>query len=286
MFQAGSSSNDDDDDDDDDEASGEDVASNESSDEGNTIPTRRKSSRSTAFRGEMKDPSNSIADLIKIADAAASTSNNRKRRRGARQAKQRSSLEGRNKSDDDDDDEQNSADSPPPTRKKPKSTQNNNKAVVKSPAKRHSHRRMSKRLEYPQSESSEEENSEDEASEVDNDEEDSLEEEEEIKMSKVIACRLMTLREWKVVCAKMNTTEITNGSRWIQEIDDSVDLDLYEERFLVKWNDLSFLHCSWETEKDLVEFCEGAKTRLSTFFRKANGGLLYDADERLDGVRR
>lgn len=62
------------------------------------------------------------------------------------------------------------------------------------------------------------------------------------------------------------------------------NLDRYEERFLVKWNDLSHLHCSWETEKDLVEFCDGAKGRLSTFFRKSVGGLLYDADERLDGV--
>ena len=143
---------------------------------------------------------------------------------------------------------------------------------------------MSKRLEYPQSESSEEENSEDEESEAGSDDDDENEEEEEIKMNKVIACKSMKLREWKAVCAKMNTSEITNGSRWIQEVDDSVDLETYEERFLVKWNDLSFLHCSWETQRDLLEFCEGAKGRLSTFFRKARDCLLYDADERLDGV--
>ena len=319
MVRVGSTTSNDDNDDDDDEASsGEDGVSNESSDEGNnhnnnnSIPTRRKSSRATAFRGEMKDPSNSIADLLKIADAAArddpsTNTKMRAKRRGARQAKQqRSSLEGRNKSEEDDDDEDEDAedwDSPPAkekTKKKSSTTSSKSKnktvVVVKSPAKRHSHRRMSKRLEYPQSESSEEENSsEDEASEVDysGDEEDgdNNEEEEEIKMSKVIACKLMKLHEWKDVCAKMNTTEITNGSRWIQEVEDDTNntvdnLDLYEERFLVKWNDLSYLHCSWETEKDLVEFCEGAKTRLSTFFRKAHGGLLYDADERLDGVSR
>ena len=286
MVQVGSNDDEDDVDDDDDNASGEDEASNESSD-GGDVPIRRKSSRSTAFRGEMKDPSNSIADLLKIADAEMDppNNNNKKKRRGARQAKQRSSLEGRNESEEDDDDAD--MDSPPAKKKKKPTSCKNTKAVVKSPAKRHSQRRMSKRLEYPQSESSEEENSEDEGSEVDSDVEEENEEEEEIKMNKVIACKLMKLSEWKTVCAKMNTTEITNGSRWIQEVDESVDLDnTYEERFLVKWNDLSFLHCSWETEKDLAEFCEGAKARLSTFFRKAHNGLLYDADERLDGVRK
>ena len=83
----------------------------------------------------------------------------------------------------------------------------------------------------------------------------------------------------------MNTSEITNGSRWIQEEDTSVDPETkYEERYLVKWDNLSFLHCSWETEKDLVEFCEGAKARISTFFRKQVDGCLYEPDERLDGV--
>ena len=120
---------------------------------------------------------------------------------------------------------------------------------------------------------------------------------EEIKINKIVACKSMTLKEWKGVCSKMNTTEITNGGRWIQETeedaegtngddddDGGVDMDKYEERFLVKWDQLSFLHCSWETERDLVEFCEGAKGRLSIFFGKAEGGLLYDVDERLDGV--
>ena len=81
----------------------------------------------------------------------------------------------------------------------------------------------------------------------------------------------------------MTTSEITYGSRWDQEETDR-DPGKYEERFLVKWEGLSFLHCSWETEKDLIELCEGAKTRMSTFFRKAENGLLYDVDERLDGV--
>ncbi len=44
------------------------------------------------------------------------------------------------------------------------------------------------------------------------------------------------------------------------------------------------MHCLWDTERDMVEFCKGAKGRLSTFFRKAEGGLLYKRDERLYGV--
>lgn len=106
-----------------------------------------------------------------------------------------------------------------------------------------------------------------------------------MKINKVIACKSLRIREWKDICKNMNTTEITNGSRWIQDDDDDgVDLDKFEERFLVKWDQLSFLHVSWETQRDLEEFCDGAKVRLKTFFRKAEGGLLYEQDERLDGV--
>ena len=250
--------------DDDDDAS-EGVESNESSDEGGQIPMRRKSSRSTAFRGGMREPSDSVNNLYQDTDPS------NKKSRGARQAK-KSSLQGKGNGNESESDED-MYDSPP--RKKP----SKKKTVVKSPAKRHTKRRMSKRVEYdPDPESSEEEMSEDEESGEE-------EEENEMKFNKLIACKSMTLKEWKTVCAKMNTSETTNGSRWIQEEDTSVDPEIkYEERYLVKWDNLSFLHCSWETEKDLVEFCEGAKARISTFFRKQVDGCLYEPDERLDGV--
>ena len=244
------------------------------SEEEEAAAPRRKSSRSTAYRGGMKDPSNSIKDLLKPIDSPAGGG---KKRRGSRA--KRSSLEkGGDDSDNSESEEDDLYNSPK------KKTKASRRSILKSPAKRHSKRRMSKRLEYPP-ESSEEEDSDSE--EESGEEEDSEgEEEEEMKMNKAIACKSMTLKEWKVVCTKMNTSEITNGSRWLQEEpeEDVDETSKYEERFLVKWNDLSFLHCSWETEKDLVEFCDGAKGRLSTFFRKAEGGLLYEADERLDGV--
>jgi hypothetical protein len=229
----------------------------------------------------MKDPSNSIADLLKYDEMVFSTTTNGGRdtggsskRRGARQSR-RSSLEMDTDEDEDEDesDEDDKMYDSPPTKKR-------KSVAVKSPAKRHSKRRMSKHVNTMSEESSEDEMMSDEDDDVDD------EEEHEMKINKIIACKSMTLSEWTKVCAKMQTTEITNGSAWIQEdaAPTAVVADKYEERFLVKWNDLSYLHCSWETEKDLVEFCEGAKGRLSTFFRKAKGGLLYEADERLDGV--
>ncbi|EJK61181.1 hypothetical protein THAOC_18377, partial [Thalassiosira oceanica] len=154
------------------------------------------------------------------------------------------------------------------------------------PAKRHAKRRMSKAHAASESDFSDEGSDSEDDEEGDGDVyyEDDEEEEEEMKINKVIACKSLRIREWKDTCKNMNTTEITNGSRWIQDDDDDgVDLDKFEERFLVKWDQLSFLHVSWETQRDLEEFCDGAKVRLKTFFRKAEGGLLYEQDERLDG---
>lgn len=228
----------------------------------------------------MKDPSNSIADLLKydemvFSNGGRDTGGSSKRRGARQQSSRRSSLETDTEEEEEEEDESDEDDKlydSPPTKKR-------KSVAVKSPAKRHSKRRMSKHVNTMSEESSEDEMISDE------DDDDDDEEEHEMKINKIIACKSMTLSEWTKVCAKMQTTEITNGSAWIQEdAPTAVVVDKYEERFLVKWNDRSYLHCSWETEKDLVEFCEGAKGRLSTFFRKAKGGLLYDADERLDGV--
>ena len=229
----------------------------ESSEEEVEVAPTRKSSRSTAFRGEMKDPSNSIADLLAASDAKTGGRSKR--------SKHRSSLEDMGTSNDDTASDDDSV---------PKRSAKNKK-VIKSPAKRHTKKRMSKGPEHHSDVESSEEEEESES--------EGEEEEEEIKVSKIIAVKSLTLEQWKEEVSKINTTEITNGSRWIQEASEE-NPDKYEERFLVKWQDLSHLHCSWETEKDLVEFCEGAKQRIATFFRKSSGGLLYEPDERLDGV--
>jgi hypothetical protein len=238
-----------------------------SAEEEEEVVVSRKSSRSTAFRGEMKDPSNSIADLLKPLSA-------KKARRGARV--KRSSIETTGDSDEGSDEEMYNS----PVKKKSA----RRKGAAKSPAKRHSKRRMSKRLENPEyAESSEDEDASEDEDTSEGEDSEEEDDNEDVKIKKIIACKSMTLGEWKEVCKKMNTTEVTNGSRWIQEENDA-DPEKYEERFLIKWDNLSYLHCSWETERDMVQFCEGAKGRLSTFFRKAEGGLLYGQDERLDGV--
>lgn len=148
----------------------------------------------------------------------------------------------------------------------------------KSPAKRHSSARRKVRTEVhvDSSESS------DESEQVESDEDE--EDVESLKIQRIIASRSEPRKVWKEICSKMHTSEIQYGSRWFQESDqDEKDENLYEERFLVKWSDMSYMHCSWETQQDLVEQVEGAKSYLSTFFKKAENGLLFTADERCDG---
>lgn len=161
-------------------------------------------------------------------------------------------------------------------------------APHKSPARRHKERRRSlagERLTPSSAESSE--------SEEEEEQEELFEEEEEepMKVQRIIASRTETLQKWKEIGATMNTTEITYGSRWIQNSQKDGDGDqtmpdtsnAFQERFLVKWTDFSFLHVSWETQADLVGECDNAKSYLTTFFRKSAGGLLYSPDERCDG---
>ena len=109
-----------------------------------------------------------------------------------------------------------------------------------------------------------------------------------MKINKVIAAKVVSLKEWDAVCTELSTPEVgSNGSRLVQGSSRKLASHKrrqLEERFLVKWDGFSFLHCSWETERDLVKYCEGAKGRLTTFRRKATNGLLYSEEERLGGV--
>ncbi|KAL3935214.1 MAG: hypothetical protein SGBAC_009225, partial [Bacillariaceae sp.] len=145
--------------------------------------------------------------------------------------------------------------------------------------------------------------------------------EEDLKIQRLLASRTETRRKWREIGSQTNTSEVTEGSRWFQEAsalpfpkqqqaekdddnhndndndanandndanandnaNDDDELSLHEERFLVKWSGLSYLHCSWETQKDLLQEIEGAKTYLSSFFRKSTNGILFSQDERKDG---
>ena len=59
--------------------------------------------------------------------------------------------------------------------------------------------------------------------------------------------------------------------------------NVHEERFLIKWDDLSYPHCMWETEGDVLKQIERAKTLIKAFFKKASNLCYYDVDECSDG---
>mmetsp|Transcript_731 Transcript_731/g.851 ORF Transcript_731/g.851 Transcript_731/m.851 type:complete len:2199 (+) Transcript_731:210-6806(+) len=218
----------------------------------------RRSARSNKFSSSMKEPSESVADLLRKNDNGKSTEESLSQPRT-------------------------------PDPKKNRKQKIGNK--VKSPVVRHTRarRQMKIQIQSEQSES-ESESSKDDYEQEDDDERSTStfedeEEESDIKIQRIIAVRCETMRKWKEICKNMETSEIEQGSRWFQESDNDSEEDdeKFEERFLVKWADLSFLHCSWEAKEDLMEQVEGAKTYLTTFFRKSVNGYLYSADDRLDG---
>jgi len=148
----------------------------------------------------------------------------------------------------------------------------------KSPARRHAKARLSIRHEAKGSPDSDE-------SSVESMESSDEDEEEPLKIQRIIASRTETKRNWSKILKDVNTSEVEWGSRWFQQEkqDEQANDDTFEERFLVKWADISFLHCSWETQDDLIDQIDGAKNYLTTFFRKSENGLLFSADERCDG---
>ena len=215
--------------------------------------TARRSSRATRFTSSMKEPtSDSVRDLF-----AGAT------------------IKARLDSSDDDDDDDDEVEEIVPRRQQRRPPSSQSASYTKSPARRHTRVRRS----VIKEETSDEEESE--GSEIEY-EEDDENEEERLKIQKILACRTETRAKWKQIGKKMNSTEVTDGSRWFQ---DEVDEDdtIMEERFLVKWADLGYMHVSWETQEDLSDQTEGSKTYLSTFFRKSQNGILFSQDDRKDG---
>lgn len=141
----------------------------------------------------------------------------------------------------------------------------------KSPGSRHTAVRRRFITQVPQSEDDEsEEDPEDKAENMNIDE-------EGLKIQRIIAAESKRFDEWKKICSKMNTSEIEAGSRWYH---DYIDDNSLEERFLVKWDDLSYLHCSWETQGDLMQKVGNAKKRFSTFLRQSTKVRLLNGSYR------
>mmetsp|Transcript_21082 Transcript_21082/g.58594 ORF Transcript_21082/g.58594 Transcript_21082/m.58594 type:complete len:2371 (-) Transcript_21082:379-7491(-) len=111
---------------------------------------------------------------------------------------------------------------------------------------------------------------------------------ETMKIQRILAVHSATRKKWREICAPMQSSEVTDGSRWFQsedprDEDDEAGDNRLEERYLVKWNGLSYLHVSWETNGDLIDQVENAKKYMSSFFKKQVNGLLFTQDERRDG---
>ena len=269
------------------------------------VPTRRRSSRD---RGPKRNNSNANSSSSSFDED--DSENDTGRRRSGRANKYKASMKVPGESVRDlyrPDSESDSSDDEPLAKKKKKkqASKKTSKAVTKkapaSPPKsrgqHNNHRRRSQAksvLEFDGSDNEEEEDDDDiyREEEYDDDEEeyDSEPEDEEddetMKIQRIIAVRSETRRKWREICASMQTSEVTDGSRWFQpdEEDNNEEKDsVVEERFLVKWNQLSYLHVSWETHGDLMDQVENAKNYMSTFFRKQEGGLLFGQDERKDG---
>ena len=76
----------------------------------------------------------------------------------------------------------------------------------------------------------------------------------EYQVQYVLGSRSLTAKGWREVCENMNTREVTRGSVWKQPDEEYFDEStLPVPKYLIKWSHASFLHVSWETEKDLVD---------------------------------
>ena len=263
---------------------------------------RRSSSRSTRFTSSMKEPpSDSVRDLL-----FATPQQQQRQRQKQRQQRDtsRSQEDASSESESGDDDDDDPVDLPanhrpthPPRRRRgggggrshrrstQKASSSSSSPILKSPARRHNRaRRNLKEVDTSDEEDDQYSDSEGGAEHDDDN---------EMKIQRILASRTETKREWRRICQSMNGSEVTEGSRWFQDDhnhsnndndnDNDNDDKIIEERFLVKWSDLSYLHVSWETQDDLLEQVEGAKTYFSTFFRKAQHGLLFSSDDRNDG---
>ncbi len=122
--------------------------------------------------------------------------------------------------------------------------------------------------------------------ESDQSEQSSIEEEEdELWIGTIIARKVDTLANWDKRCITMNTSEVSNGSLWLFSNSYAGDrTTIEEERYLVKWKELSFIHLSWETEDNLLERTYNGKAQLAAFNKKCDEfGYRYDEVERRNG---
>ena len=102
-----------------------------------------------------------------------------------------------------------------------------------------------------------------------------------IRVGSIIYRLVNKIVDWLPILERINTQYIPHGSfldpdrfaRW-SSLSDAEKQDT-AELFLVRWRDLSYLHCSWESEEALLAY-EGphAKQKFHRFFRSEHDILI------------
>eukprot|EP01031_Cornospumella_fuschlensis_P026968 gene26968-32583_t len=99
------------------------------------------------------------------------------------------------------------------------------------------------------------------------------------RIQHILGRRSLSAKDWRKITDSMTTREITKGSAWQQPDDEYYDTsDSPVEKFLIKWAHASYLHVSWETEKDLVDNVgKAVKLQIKKFLqRESEGTELFD----------
>ena len=110
-------------------------------------------------------------------------------------------------------------------------------------------------------------NNDNQVGDEDEDSNDDSSEEIDYRIQYVLDSRSLTPTEWQLICGCMDTREVTRGSVLKQPDSEFYDNSpIIVEKFLIKWVHASFLHISWETEKDLLDLCGvSAKNHIKKF---------------------
>ena len=137
-----------------------------------------------------------------------------------------------------------------------------------------------RRTMYTEVDTSDDDEEEDEEEDEDEDEEGELEAgddgEAPLEIERLLARRDFDLAGWRAASGRMQTRHVTDGSMWIQEEDWGED---QPERFLVKWQGHSHLHCSWEHEWDLRSQVGSTKVNRAVAALREAGGSEATSDD-------
>ena len=89
----------------------------------------------------------------------------------------------------------------------------------------------------------------------------------EYRIQHILGKAKMTQKEWRKISDGVNTRELTNFSVWQQPDEEYYDdSNVPIEKFFIKWAHASYLHASWETEKDLLDMVGStAKNHIKKF---------------------